>query len=469
MNPELSNLLIRTTGRKEAPSRMSSNGSSPSGQNDSKKSPVLEGDAGEQSDVSVVPVLDLTVATASGKRGAATLPSPDDNEDDRDSKSRKKSRVGKGMISRPRKPKDMPRRPLSAYNIFFRSERAKMLQSSMDAVSAGKSPSVNLGFDRLAKTIGKKWKAISESELAACKAESDNDMRRYKREMQEYHLNLAKTRRAGTAFDPDEEHDYSPPPAQVQTTLNQHQSIPAPSFLSDLHEELRNAPSRESALMPGTSLGMSRFTVDAEQRSAGLMHELDTIRKQAWLLGQHARSSLPPMGGADSFLYDQLLASEILRQQQAIVDAGDLRLAAAVNPSYGSAQSLLTRSHMQSAAAAAAAPSYGDALALFARSQLRSPPLSSSPWDRQLLLRQHLQDLPSLPPPGLVGAAASGPAPYFDSSLYRSMAALEAQQRIMDSLRETRQDGSVPDDAASSRSAAAGRRGNNTKGNWEAR
>ena len=460
MNPKVSHILIRPTGRKETPSRMNSNGSSSPGLDDSKKSPVLEGDSADQSDVSVDPGLDLTMAkTASSKRDAATLSLADDTGDDRDSKSRKKSRVGKGMISRPRKPKDMPRRPLSAYNIFFRSERAKMLQGSMDAVSAGKSPSVNLGFDRLAKTIGKKWKAISESELAACKAESDNDMRRYKREMQEYHLNLAKTRRAATACDPDQEHEYSPPPPQVQTILlNQHPSAPAQSFLSDLHEDLLNAPSRESALMPGTSLGLSRFALDAEQRSAGVIHELDSIRNQAWLLGQQARSTHPPMSGADSFLYDQLLASEILRQQQAIAEAGDLRLAAAVNPSYASAQSLLTRS-------AAAAPSYGDALALFARSQLRSPPLSSSPWDRQLLLRQLIQDVPSLPPPGLVGGISAGPAPYFDNnSMYRSIAAFEEQQRIMDSYRGTSRDASVPDDAGSSRSAAAGRRGNNKKG-----
>jgi hypothetical protein len=42
----------------------------------------------------------------------------------------------------------------------------------------------------------------------------------------------------------------------------------------------------------------------------------------------------------------------------------------------------------------------------FARSQLRSPPSSSSPWDRPLLLSQHIQDLPSLPPPpGFVDGA----------------------------------------------------------------
>lgn len=52
-----------------------------------------------------------------------------------------------------------------------------------------------IGFESMAKTIGKKWKALSGEELQRCKDLAAEEMERYRREMDEYHLQLARKSR----------------------------------------------------------------------------------------------------------------------------------------------------------------------------------------------------------------------------------------------------------------------------------
>lgn len=119
--------------------------------------------------------------------------------------------------SRPKKPKDMPKRPLSAYNIFFKEERARILddipaplgypgpeeQPEEERVgeaaerrgSGPRPPHGKIGFENLAKTIGKRWKSLEPDRLAHYKKLASEDMERYKRQMDEYHQAQAEKRR----------------------------------------------------------------------------------------------------------------------------------------------------------------------------------------------------------------------------------------------------------------------------------
>ena len=115
-----------------------------------------------------------------------------------------------GKKARPKKPKNKPKRPLSAYNIFFRDERANILagipdkdededdvdddenDDGLDAKkkSSGKKrkrpPHGKIGFESLAKIVGQRWKELKPDELAKYKKLADVEMVRYRSEMESY-------------------------------------------------------------------------------------------------------------------------------------------------------------------------------------------------------------------------------------------------------------------------------------------
>lgn len=117
-----------------------------------------------------------------------------------------------GKKARPKKPKNKPKRPLSAYNIFFRDERANILAGIPDKdedeeqeeevedneegldgpkkKASGKKrkrpPHGKIGFESLAKIVGQRWKELKPEELAKYKKLADVDMVRYRAEMEAY-------------------------------------------------------------------------------------------------------------------------------------------------------------------------------------------------------------------------------------------------------------------------------------------
>lgn len=130
-------------------------------------------------------------------------------------RSDSQSEVGSKRARRPKREKDKnkPKRPLSAYNLFFKDERAKMLaalgidRKSEDTVSKvdreeekgseykrRKTENHNetdikpsgVGFAPMAKQIGKKWKEIDEETLEKYKELAAKDMERYREEMEVY-------------------------------------------------------------------------------------------------------------------------------------------------------------------------------------------------------------------------------------------------------------------------------------------
>jgi hypothetical protein len=128
-----------------------------------------------------------------------------------------------GKKSRPKKPKNKPKRPLSAYNIFFKDERAKILSTIPDkgedeedgADEDGENKAVKkedgeegagedgekkkssskkrkrvphgkIGFESLAKIVGQRWKELPPDEMEQYKKRAEEDMKRYRKEMEAY-------------------------------------------------------------------------------------------------------------------------------------------------------------------------------------------------------------------------------------------------------------------------------------------
>lgn len=98
---------------------------------------------------------------------------------------------------RKRKPKGKPKRPLSAYNLFFKDERERILNSIPGEPEEEKekkitwpgkkrAPHGKIGFESLAKTIGSRWKVLSKERRAHYKVKADEDLERYANEMKLY-------------------------------------------------------------------------------------------------------------------------------------------------------------------------------------------------------------------------------------------------------------------------------------------
>ena len=80
-----------------------------------------------------------------------------------------------------------PKRPLSAYNYFFKSERARILESlPVRAKGKPRRSHGKMGFQEMARTISTQWKAATEETKDYFKVFAEEDMRRYKKEKKIY-------------------------------------------------------------------------------------------------------------------------------------------------------------------------------------------------------------------------------------------------------------------------------------------
>ena len=84
-----------------------------------------------------------------------------------------------------KKPKDKPKRPLSAYNIFFRQERGNLLYT--DPLDSRKR--VKIGFSALAKNIAAKWKQLEPEYRRIYEVQAEIEQLRYKSEVDEWKRN----------------------------------------------------------------------------------------------------------------------------------------------------------------------------------------------------------------------------------------------------------------------------------------
>ena len=108
-------------------------------------------------------------------------------------------------IQQKKKPKDKPKRPLSAYNFFFKEEREKILKVVLaeDPKTVQPDPEADdfldeqiigrlkkeggkVSFEEMGKIIGQRWKNIDPDRLSKYSEMASEDTERYKTEMQTY-------------------------------------------------------------------------------------------------------------------------------------------------------------------------------------------------------------------------------------------------------------------------------------------
>eukprot|EP00536_Pseudo-nitzschia_multiseries_P012518 jgi/Psemu1/244636/estExt_Genewise1.C_4820027 len=80
----------------------------------------------------------------------------------------------------------MPKRPLSAYNLYFQAERTKIIANQQE------NNGPRIGFEGLGKIIGKKWRDLGNADKKGYEKLAETDSERYRKEMVAYNEKKAK-------------------------------------------------------------------------------------------------------------------------------------------------------------------------------------------------------------------------------------------------------------------------------------
>jgi hypothetical protein len=90
--------------------------------------------------------------------------------------AKKKEKTVRGPSRRKKKPKGMPKRPLSAYNLFFQKERLNVIEDHAERVT----------FEDLGRSIGQRWRALSQPDRIEYEKLAEVEVERYRKERDAY-------------------------------------------------------------------------------------------------------------------------------------------------------------------------------------------------------------------------------------------------------------------------------------------
>lgn len=89
-----------------------------------------------------------------------------------------------------------PKRPLSAYNFFFQSERQRLLEElPVRAQGKPRRSHGKIGFQDMAKVIGARWKNLDNATRSQFELLQEQDKQRHAKEMEEYRRTHPASRR----------------------------------------------------------------------------------------------------------------------------------------------------------------------------------------------------------------------------------------------------------------------------------
>ncbi|CAJ1937622.1 unnamed protein product [Cylindrotheca closterium] len=221
-----------------------------------------------------------------------------------------------------KKPKGMPKRPLSAYNLFFKVQREAIMSArandkSEAALKRSKKETVGIGFANLARTIGDKWQSLDDADKSEYMEQAAKEKARYKQEMVVWRKKQKD----------EKERQANMPPATVAVAGNFHGgAIPAPQ------------PSSQQSSMVGM-MGRS-FYDDSRIHPAlwqagagGLQNRLQHHQTNGLLFGMQQPHQQSPM--MHSYLQELADNTLLQRQQQQLqeLQTRQLFLAGAFDPS----------------------------------------------------------------------------------------------------------------------------------------
>lgn len=249
-----------------------------------------------------------------GERKPAAIVGDGDISSDRINIESKPQTKGKSAKARPggngrkgyRKPKDRPKRPMSAYNIFFKEQREKLI-AERETLASEKGDNLRTGsqfFSHLGKTIGRRWKDLPAEERSRFEHMAKLELEKYRETMKKYFANKEKEEVRGAA----DEKDTGDWQSKARVPTNQPTS-PSSSMLNSPSTQRPQLPNLTSLLqhrspeqpvaVPGHLSGLLRSSQDM---AANVMlppqvtMDHDAIYGQNPFLGSDMAAYLPSIG-----------------------------------------------------------------------------------------------------------------------------------------------------------------------------
>lgn len=241
----------------------------------------------------------------------------------------------KATVSKKRrkhKPKDFPKRPLSAYNIFFKETREVMLREKQEEV--GKD---NVDFQSMVREIAQKWKALPLDKRERVDKLAKDDLQRYKDEVKTYEEEMVKRSR--------KEREEA---ALRKQKEDEEAEVLAKAAEKEANDKQRKPPSAEDARFGALSESLHGAPRNLEEMRLILEEELSLIDKardmklrqlaqlQAGIIPQNmpnagglgtalSMGGLQGLGGLPGSLPGDEAAEQfelLVRQRQALAAAG---------------------------------------------------------------------------------------------------------------------------------------------------
>ena len=287
------------------------------GSSASAKEPTKDDD--NEEDLEKVPGAALD-ETAKGERMVAGVPS--DNN--------KKRKATDTFKPRRKKPRDAPRRPLSAYNIYFREERAALIarndqgkpdedfRVNLDSVVATgkKRDDPSAVFQAAARTLATRWKNMDSKDKAPYKESAEEEMKKYRARVYEYESRMVEEARqkssSGSGNVPERigvqsiALDSSIGSDQSKEMGRSSQGSSERTHLSsDLHIGATQLPSRLSGVNPLAGLAPGQGVAVPGSLNYNLLQpglRLSEFQANNLLLPTHRYTDLPPLQPHDDTL-----------------------------------------------------------------------------------------------------------------------------------------------------------------------
>jgi hypothetical protein len=213
---------------------------------------------------------------------------------------------------RKHKPKDFPKRPLSAYNIFFKETREKLLIMK----ESGEDHGDNVDFQSMVKEIASRWKKLGSEEKVRVESLAKEDLLRYKDEVRAYEETMVKRsrlEREESALQKKQEAETAAAGRRQQVAEEEHarsaqQMSRAHAALPDYsHIDARQGAEEMQRLL-AEELRATEIARELRLRQLRLAHQMQSGASSAVASfeAQRMAAGLPTLGGEQDVELDMM-------------------------------------------------------------------------------------------------------------------------------------------------------------------